>query len=247
MSKLDAKVFSSITPFAKQWILGDELMYEFLNDYQDILSDSYGIVDLGSLNWNRIQSAGGYYYFQLATSFIGLAAGTDLYCDYYSIASSTGVISLTADKMIAGSANPNMLYIRDDSCATVEALQTALTGQYLVYRLAANVKRKSFVFNQANQANIRYFGTYSDLQTFYIDIGETEHIAVANIYLTSNNSHWNYKSYDEVDHSYRLQHGPEGTENVGRAYIFLTADNETAAREIINNDPVIVYCYYKNS
>lgn len=58
MNKLDAKVFSSITPFSKQWILGEELMYEFLNQYQEFLSDSYGIVDLGSLTWT-FRAAGG--------------------------------------------------------------------------------------------------------------------------------------------------------------------------------------------
>lgn len=247
MSKLDAKVFSSITPFSKQWILGEDTMYEFLYNYQEFLSDSYGIVDLGSFTWELDD---GLFFAKVDSNYKPLVvADTPLlegYCDKYPVINKDS-LGQTVDKSINLGHNYYQIVIKDTSYASAADFKAAMSGVYLVYKLVNGVKRKSFIFNKDNQANITYFGTYSNLQTFYIDVGDTEHIASANIYLTSSNKNWVYKNYDEIDHSYRLQHGTEGFENIGRAYIFLTADNETAARQIINNDPVIVYCYYKQS
>lgn len=248
MSKLDAKVFSSITPFSKQWILGEELMYEFLNQYQDFLSDSYGIVDLSSLEYSTDPDYPNVFSGRLPDIVYiqPLDGDITISCTKYEAIKPAWRAGV-GDKQICQAPGTTGITIKDTNYTTAAAFKTAMQGVYLVYKLANGVKRKSYIFNKANQDNITYFGLYSDLQTFYTNIGDTEHIAAANIYLTSSNSNWVYKNYDEVDHSYRLQHGPTGTENVGRAYVFVNAPSEFAARKIINNDPVIVYCYYKES
>lgn len=245
----------------KQYIKGTELvyaktdtfnMYEFLNQYQDFLSDSYGIVDLGSLDYIIEVSQDKNIFYAAVPLALGNfnIYGNNQYCSEYVNApeSTTRWPEYSCCRFGASSANIN-IYDTEKQSYTVEQFKAAMSGVYLVYRLTDGVKRKSYIFNKANQDNIAYFGLYSDLQALYINRGDTEYIAAANIYLTSSNSNWVYKRYDEIDHSYRLQHGsgPTETENIGRAYVFVNAPSEAAAREIINNDPVIVYCYYKQS
>ena len=142
MSKLDAKVFSSITPFAKQWILGDELMYEFLNQYQDFLSESYGIIDLGSLDW-IYGNVGG------TNMFYSTDAKLRNFVKYHgdgkcSIFTATQKIesSLTDKEFTFGNSSAyTVLYINDSAYTDADTFKAAMQGVYLIFELADNIGR----------------------------------------------------------------------------------------------------------
>lgn len=141
MSKLDAKVFKSITPFAKQWILGEKTMYEFLNSYQDFLSNSYGIVDLGSLTW-VMPSAGLFFSTSLANIIKKPADNTaaNMIKDLFV---STGNYTITylnnlpqPSGYYIGIADSGRLYIENSDYSTAAAFKAAMSGVYLIYEKA---------------------------------------------------------------------------------------------------------------
>lgn len=235
----------------KQYIAGTDLvyaktkefnMYEFLNQYQDFLSNDYGIIDLGSLEWSYEATNNRFYatlpyniFYQGATRSIQFFCDKDYECMWHG-----ETFTRSWDKIMY-IANNNV-FIHDHAYSTAEEFQAAMQGHYAVIPLAANVKRNTFIFNQANQANIQYYGLFGAYQTFNIDLGTA--LNRADILLETNNANWRLAANgDETDHSYRLQ--VSGTvSNPNRCYVFLTADNEAVARQILYNDPVIVYCYY---
>lgn len=147
MSKLDAKVFSSITPFAKQWILGDEAIYDFLYDYQDILSNDYGIVDLGSLNDWAIGSQGDNWYSQSLVNIVAKPAARDVkagcYCSAYQIVARTAQDDpnpVDLSFSVAPTGNITVIDLAKVNY-TSEQFQAAMQGIYVVFRLADNIGR----------------------------------------------------------------------------------------------------------
>lgn len=159
MSKLDAKVFSSITPFSKQWILGEETMYEFLNQYQEFLSDKYGIVDLGSLDWDY-DNTNNRFHATLPAVFKSATARTmQFYCDKnYECYWHSESFSLNWNNVMY-TATLN-LYIHDHDYSTAEAFKTAMTGHYAIIPLADNIGR-------VNLSNLT-FSWYGENNCWYI-------------------------------------------------------------------------------
>ena len=70
--KLNVNLFNSVTPFAYQWILGDDI-YEFLAEYPDFLNDEYYILPLkeiavdywGSTGQSLVEEGTFIWYFSL--------------------------------------------------------------------------------------------------------------------------------------------------------------------------------------
>lgn len=135
MSKLDAKVFSSITPFSKQWILGDELMYDFLYKYPEFLSDKYGIVDLGSLDWDfQTYTIDGVERTRFRSSVINNMNAAEpllnMFTEKYKI-NRAPIIQLNIDKTICG--YTKQLYVVDWDYTDADAYKAAMQGVYLIY------------------------------------------------------------------------------------------------------------------
>ena len=176
MSKLDAKVFSSITPFSKQWILGDELMYEFLNQYQDFLSEGYGIIDLGSLDWGYEDPT---FRFKATLSIAkrGATRAVQIFSDKdYECLWHGESYESTWNKVmyLAFSNSEAFVYIHDHDYTTVEAFTAAMQGHYLVFPLADNIGRVemghlTWQRNAANPGGFSVPGT--EMQTLGIKQG----------------------------------------------------------------------------
>ena len=124
----------------------------------------YGIVDLGTLNWERKQHAGtGNYYFQSAT--IGDAKGDApslSVCAKYRMLTNT---SYLADlNNYDGFTVYKSVYIRDDAYTDATAFKTAMNGVYLVYKLADSTTETADPYT--NPQVIDDFGTEE-----YVDAG----------------------------------------------------------------------------
>ena len=136
MRKLDAKVFSSITPFAKQWILGDE-MYDFLYDYRDFLSDKYIIYDLGKCTW---QMGGlGWNWFTSSLSYIGQFPSSnddlaEIYCPVYKTVTRNSQNKLIGSNLtISGATSSNITVVdTDKSSMTPDEFKEAMSGVYII-------------------------------------------------------------------------------------------------------------------
>lgn len=140
----------------KQYIAGTDLvyaktkefnMYEFLNEYQDFLANDYGIVDLGSFNWYTAGTAGTEKRMQadelqniiMKPSSAGTLA--DIKCLKYEVRTANGTYSKqvgvsvdTAGKVIIYDENYN-------TNESVSAFKAAMSGVYLVFKLADNIGR----------------------------------------------------------------------------------------------------------
>ena len=108
----------------------------------------YGIVDLGTLTWERKQHAGtGNYYFQ--SSAIGDAKGDApslSVCSKYRMLTNT---SYLADlNNYDGFTVYKSAYIRDDAYTDAATFKTAMSGVYLVYELATPTTEQADPYQQ---------------------------------------------------------------------------------------------------
>ena len=105
-----------------------------------VLTVTDGHVDLGTLNWTRVQYQSDFYYFRAPlTGLYVTSSGNDapmLLCSSYACANKTQTSALSSDKLITKYFNNINLLVRDDSYTTGESFTTAVSGVYLVYRLA---------------------------------------------------------------------------------------------------------------
>lgn len=92
----------------------------------------YGIVDLGTLNWDRYSFSGNYVFYANVPDRVskGLCINA-----MYPHTTETAVSSMT-DDTFGDAFNSTYVYIKDDSYATAAAFKTAMSGVYLVYELA---------------------------------------------------------------------------------------------------------------
>ena len=99
---------------------------------------------------------------------------------------------------------------------------------------------KLFRFTEDNLSNITYYGLYSNLHTFYIDLGDA--VYVNSFTAKSDNSKYVVgTTSQEVDFSFRPQNiGGGGSEswNISRCYVFLDANSEEEAWQILKDNPV---------
>lgn len=93
----------------------------------------YGVVDLGLLNWVRMEvpSLTGVYCFR-ASGFVMKTETSNVVCPRYSYVGR--YTNLTSDKLCAYIYNTNFC-IRDDSYTDADAFKAAMSGVYLVYEL----------------------------------------------------------------------------------------------------------------
>ena len=98
----------------------------------------YGIVDLGTLNWTYYSE---YNFFYIVLS--GKASGANnLFCKY-----PTGnAFSASTDKISCGNSNNNTIYIKDSAYTDAATFKTAMSGVYLVYKLATPTTETSDPF-----------------------------------------------------------------------------------------------------
>lgn len=122
-------------------------MYEFLNQYQDFLSDSYGIVDLGSLNDWAIGSQGDNWYSQSLLNIIAKPAArnvkADCYCSAYQIVArdvqdNPNPVDLSFS--VAPTGNITVIDLAKVNY-TPKQFQAAMQGIYVVFKLADNIGR----------------------------------------------------------------------------------------------------------
>lgn len=129
MSKLDVKVFSSVTPFSKQWILGDEV-YDLLYENQDFLSDGYGIVDLGSLEW---ETDGDLFYADLLGIYEPTATVVpDIHCLNFESVAFDVLPSATGNNLIG--TNLETIFVQANDYESTEAFIAAMQGVYLIFK-----------------------------------------------------------------------------------------------------------------
>lgn len=141
MSKLDAKCFKSITPFAKQWIFGDN-MYEFLNQYQDFLSNDYGIIDLGTLNYGKDSTWEGMFGTGDLVKLIQHVRGSTVFSSRYINAGISSFANMPDMSMqVFDSGSVYFKNINAWNSMTQEQFKAAMQGVYLVYKLADNIGR----------------------------------------------------------------------------------------------------------
>lgn len=112
-----------------------------IGDVRDIMRYSlhgitrkYGVVDMGTLNWDRQDSGYGYYRFSANVS--AKKPGVfNIICARYSIATSSSG-SAFLDGQIKGFGGINTITVRDDSISTSAEFKAATQGVLLVYELA---------------------------------------------------------------------------------------------------------------
>lgn len=121
-------------------------------------------------------------------------------------------------------------------------------GTYELYDLVSQdvfssntelVGPKLFRFTEDNLSNINYYGLYYDLHTFYIDIGNQ---LLINSFTakTDNSKYVLATAQQEVNFSFRPQDLGNDTYNTNRCYIFLQADSEAEARQILLDNQVVI-------
>ena len=132
----------------------------------------YGIVDLGTLTWQRVASGTNPIY---ASQLTDRSKSGSIEYDYtiagYNIIASTNASNFGSNannKDIAMSSDTNSayFYIRDDSYNTAEAFKTAVTGKYIVYKLATPTTESADPYT--NPQIVDDFGTEE-----YVDGGVT--------------------------------------------------------------------------
>lgn len=98
-----------------------------------VLTKTYSIVNMESLNWDYTTSSGGYFYANIISKKPGL---TNFICSVYKISSATSLADI-ADCEIRGNATGNRLYAKDADYSTASEFVEAVTGQKICYELAS--------------------------------------------------------------------------------------------------------------
>jgi len=92
-----------------------------------------GVVDLGSLGWDRYNFSGTWVFYAQITDMRQL--GYSLQSKYIDTHASVAPTNLL-DKQLSTNSNRNYIYVRDDSFEDATAFKTALNGVLLYYELA---------------------------------------------------------------------------------------------------------------
>lgn len=112
----------------------------------------YGIVDLGTLNWEMVSDESlsvGYYF---VVGLVGIKSGTINRLCRYPMSSILGLgANITAygntiDKLMYGSTNTT-LYVIDSAYSTAADFKTAMSGVYLVYELETPTTEEAEPYN----------------------------------------------------------------------------------------------------
>ena len=93
-----------------------------------------GEVDLGTLNWTRINSGDVYIFQAIISAMIQNGRTTDLSCSRYTVMNSSGFG--LADKCCARATGSKAVYVRDDAYTDAAAFKAAVSGVMLNYELA---------------------------------------------------------------------------------------------------------------
>lgn len=113
----------------------------------------YGVVDLGTLDWNLVSSTNNYF----RVSFTNGAAAqsstvpANIICTKYTTVGSSYVVSV--DKSIGRGSGTNYLMVRDDAYATAADFKAAMSGVYLVYELATPTTEEAEPYQQVQICN----------------------------------------------------------------------------------------------
>lgn len=107
----------------------------------DILGKNYGVIDLGTLEW---QQSGVRFYSQQNVSSptfpvikqndLGVLA--NIFCGKYVAKTRLEIENYNMAVSVHGDANARYITVTNSSCSTPAEIKTALDGVYLVYELA---------------------------------------------------------------------------------------------------------------
>ena len=97
---------------------------------------------------------------------------------------------------------------------------------------------KVFAFTPDNESNIAEFGTFGEYYAFYIELG------LSTTALTFKNAATN-NDYQLVSNAgnfgYRPQNAGDNGWNINRCYIFFKTNSADVAKELLRNNPVVIY------
>ena len=160
---------------------------ELVADGDEYTSDGkvarkYGIVDLGTLTWNKTASTSveGTYFFSTSIT-TGTTRQRGLIAPYSFIGTASG--SLTSDKTWANSTtNIGRIYIRDDSFASSDAsaFKTAMNGVYFVYELDTPTEEEATPYTEIQVSDEWGTMQYVDERAVPIPVGHDTD-ALANV------------------------------------------------------------------
>lgn len=134
----------------------------------------YGVVDLGTLNWNASGSASSLFY---TTPSPAMATETPAYtgrmtgfiCSKYPADTQYSINSSMTDKtMLRGSGTIN---VRDSAYSTAAAFKTAMSGVYLVYELATPTTETADPYTELQIVDEYGTEEYIDTRTVPVPVG----------------------------------------------------------------------------
>jgi hypothetical protein len=96
------------------------------------ITRKYGIVDLGSLEWNKDVASNVFY--TSSTELPKKTGKTNILCQKYTIVDKP--YTTLSNKEITGESQTQRINIKDDDYSTSGAFKTAMSGVYLIYELA---------------------------------------------------------------------------------------------------------------
>lgn len=95
----------------------------------------YGVVDLGTLNWEKATAYSNIPYFR-AHPAASVGASTMCICSKYATTSFSVLVSDSGDKTVTTASNGGWIYIKDSAYTDAASFKTAMSGVNLVYELA---------------------------------------------------------------------------------------------------------------
>lgn len=134
----------------------------------------YGVVDLGTLNWNSARSGDGLYFYAPAPNkrmVTSTGGDSNLVCAKYTNISPVGSSSALIDKSIMEMSNTSspLVAVKDLTYSDVASFKAAMSGVYLVYELATPTTETAEPFINPQVVDSR--GTEAYVTTGIVPVG----------------------------------------------------------------------------
>lgn len=108
----------------------------------------YGVVDLGSLTWEKHSSVENVFY---TLEWYVPKLSASIICSKYASGNSYNSYNNIADKTICSSQSSNRVAVKDTSYNDANTFKTAMSGVYLVYELATPTTESADAYTQSQR------------------------------------------------------------------------------------------------
>ena len=121
----------------------------------------YGIVDLGSLEWQKIENANGAYFYGGLGTNPQSKANAQCICEQYQSSTAWFILNTNIDDAVG--VEENYIVIRDTSYNDAVSFKTAMSGIYLIYEKASSTGVEIPVGHESFYADIYQISGHTEL------------------------------------------------------------------------------------